>query len=133
MVSPKNGWRFNQQRMKDLENDNRLYFTPTTIREKQYLNDREEIGQQLPNIWTDINGNSVKNSGENANYPTQKPEKLLERIITGFTDKKDIVADFCGSGTTAAVCEKLNRKWICSDLGKFAIHTLRKIIIKVQR
>ena len=88
--------------MKDLENDNRLYFTPTTIREKQYLNDREEIGQQLPNIWTDINGNSVKNSGENANYPTQKPEKLLERIITGFTDKKDIVADFfCGSERTS--------------------------------
>jgi adenine specific DNA methylase Mod len=131
---PKNGWRFNQQRMKDLENDNRLYFTPTTIREKQYLKEREEIGQQLPNIWTDINGNSVKNSIENANYPTQKPEKLLERIINGFTDEKDIVADFfCGSGTTAAVCEKLNRKWICSDLGKFSIHTVRKRMIKVQR
>ena len=130
---PPKGWRFNEKRMQDLENDNRLYFT-TTISEKYYLNEREEIGKQLSNIWTDISGNSLKISGENVNYPTQKPEKLLERIIEATTKEGDIVCDFfVGSGTTAAVSEKLSRKWIVSDIGKFAIHTTRKRLIGVQR
>ena len=67
-------------------------------------------------------------------YPTQKPEALLERIIKASSNEGDLVADFfCGSGTTAAVAEKLGRKWIVSDLGKFAIHTTRKRLIGVQR
>ena len=67
-------------------------------------------------------------------YPTQKPESLIERIILTGSDEGDLVADFfCGSGTTAAVAEKLGRKWIVSDLGKFAIHTTRKRLIGVQR
>ena len=67
-------------------------------------------------------------------YPTQKPEALLERIIKASSNEGDLVADFfCGSGTTAAVAEKLNRKWIATDLGKFAIHTTRKRLIGVQR
>ncbi len=67
-------------------------------------------------------------------YPTQKHEKLLERIIKASSNENDIVADFfCGSGTTLAVAEKLGRKWIGSDLGKFAIHTTRKRMIGVQR
>ena len=67
-------------------------------------------------------------------YPTQKPEALLERIINASSNEGDLVADFfCGSGTTAAVAEKLGRKWIASDLGKFAIHTTRKRMIGVQR
>jgi site-specific DNA-methyltransferase (adenine-specific)/adenine-specific DNA-methyltransferase len=71
---------------------------------------------------------------ERLNYPTQKPELLLSRIIDSFTNEEDIVADFfSGSGTTAAVAERLNRKWIASDLGKFAIHTTRKRLITVQR
>ena len=67
-------------------------------------------------------------------YPTQKPEVLLERIIKASSNEGDLVADFfCGSGTTAAVAEKLGRKWIATDLGKFAIHTTRKRMIGVQR
>jgi len=67
-------------------------------------------------------------------YATQKPERLLERIIKASSNDGDLVADFfCGSGTTAAVAEKLGRKWIVSDLGKFAIHTTRKRLIGVQR
>ena len=67
-------------------------------------------------------------------YPTQKPEALLERIIKASSNEGDLVADFfCGSGTTAAVAEKLGRKWIATDLGKFAIHTTRKRMIGVQR
>ena len=73
-------------------------------------------------------------SPENVNYPTQKPEKLLERIIKASSNEGDLVADFfCGSGTTLAVAEKLGRKWIGADLGKFAIHTTRKRMIGVQR
>ena len=71
---------------------------------------------------------------ENLRYPTQKPEALLERIIKASSNEGDLVADFfCGSGTTAAVAEKLGRKWICTDLGKFAVHTTRKRMIGVQR
>lgn len=67
-------------------------------------------------------------------YPTQKPELLISRIIRASSNKNDLVADFfCGSGTVAAVAEKLGRKWICADLGKFAIHTTRKRMIGVQR
>ena len=71
---------------------------------------------------------------ERVDYPTQKPEALLERIIKASSNEGDLVADFfCGSGTTAAVAEKLGRRWIVSDLGKFAIHTTRKRMIGVQR
>lgn len=71
---------------------------------------------------------------ERLDYPTQKPEALLERIIKASSNEGDLVADFfCGSGTTAAVAEKLGRKWIACDLGRFAIHTTRKRMIQVQR
>jgi len=74
------------------------------------------------------------NQPERLDYPTQKPEALLERIIKASSNEGDLVADFfCGSGTAAAVAEKLNRKWIAADLGKFAIHTTRKRMISVQR
>jgi DNA modification methylase len=87
----------------------------------------------VDNLWVDItplNSQSI----EGANYPTQKPEALLERIIKASSNKGDLVADFfCGSGTTAAAAEKLGRKWIATDLGKFAIHTTRKRLLGVQR
>ena len=71
---------------------------------------------------------------ERLDYPTQKPEALLERIIKASSNEGDLVADFfCGSGTTAAVAEKLGRRWICADLGRFAVHTTRKRMIGIQR
>jgi site-specific DNA-methyltransferase (adenine-specific)/adenine-specific DNA-methyltransferase len=71
---------------------------------------------------------------EKVGYPTQKPETLLERIIKATTNEGDIVSDFfLGSGTTAAVAEKLNRKWLCTDIGRFSINTSRKRLIQVQR
>ena len=98
---------------------------------KRYLD--EVKGQAVSDIWTDINPiGSI--SKERNDYPTQKPEALLERVIKSSSNEGDLVADFfCGSGTTAAVAEKLGRKWITSDLGKFAIHTTRKRMIGVQR
>lgn len=71
---------------------------------------------------------------ERVDYPTQKPTALLERIVKTSSNSGDLVADFfAGSGTLAAVAEKLGRKWVCTDLGKFAIHTTRKRMIGVQR
>lgn len=82
--------------------------------------------------WDDIP--LLNKQRENLNYPTQKTEKLLDRIVCASSNPGDLVADFfCGSGTTAAVAEKLGRKWIATDLGKFAIHTTRKRMIGVQR
>lgn len=83
--------------------------------------------------WTDIfQLNQV--AADRTGYPTQKPVELIERIIKASSNEGDLVADFfCGSGTTAAVAEKLGRKWITSDLGKFAVHTTRKRMIGVQR
>lgn len=73
-------------------------------------------------------------SPENIDYPTQKSEALLRRIIEASSSEGDLVADFfCGSGTTLAVAEKLGRKWIGSDLGRFSIHTTRKRMIGAQR
>jgi DNA modification methylase len=90
-------------------------------------------GKIPEDYWTDIEQLNWEDS-ERISYPTQKPEKLLRRIVAASTGEGDLVADFfCGSGTMAAVSEKLNRKWIVSDLGKFAIHTTRKRIIQVQR
>jgi DNA modification methylase len=92
-------------------------------------------GRAISDVWDDIIGfQTVNNTGEYLQYPTQKPEKLLERIIAASTQPGDLVADFfAGSGTTLAVAEKLGRKWIGADLGRFAIHTSRKRLITVQR
>ena len=93
----------------------------------------EYEGVPLQDLWTDIS--KIHNqSSELTGYSTQKPEGLLERILKASSDEGDLVADFfCGSGTTAAVAEKLGRKWIATDLGKFGIHTTRKRLIQVQR
>jgi len=73
-------------------------------------------------------------SNNRTGYPTQKPEPLLEKIIKASSNKDDIVADFfAGSGTTMAVAERLGRKWIGSDIGRFSINTSRKRLISIQR
>jgi len=73
------------------------------------------------------------NQPESVDYPTQKPEALLERIIRASSNEGDLVLDcFCGSGTTPAVAEKLNRRWIACDLGRFAIHTTRKRLLGIE-
>lgn len=96
-----------------------------------------QAGKEMPkgkipsDVW-DMKLNAM--SKEHIGYPTQKPESLLNRFIEAFSSPGDLVADFfCGSGTTLAVAEKLGRKWIGSDLGRFAIHTSRKRLISIQR
>ena len=70
---------------------------------------------------------------ERVDYATQKPEAILEKIIKASSNEGDIILDcFCGSGTTSATAEKLNRRWIACDLGRFAIHTTRKRLLGIE-
>jgi DNA modification methylase len=94
---------------------------------------REE-GTPINNWWPDVKKITSPTDPEKLYYPTQKSEELLSRILKIASNEGDLIADFfSGSGTTAAVAEKLGRRWIASDLGKFAIHTTRKRMIGVQR
>ncbi len=91
-------------------------------------------GTPINNWWPDVKKITSPTDPEKLYYPTQKSEELLERIISLSSNGGDLVADFfVGSGTTAAVAEKLGRKWIATDLGKFGVHTTRKRLIGVQR
>ncbi|SFH58248.1 site-specific DNA-methyltransferase (adenine-specific)/adenine-specific DNA-methyltransferase [Nitrosospira sp. Nsp14] len=126
-------WRYSQVTMNTLiERGLIVQTSPGAVpQKKQYLDDGE--GVSIQSLWDDINGISAS-STERTAYPTQKPEALLQRIIKASSNEGDLVSDFfCGSGTTAAVAEKLGRKWIATDLGKFGIHTTRKRLINVQR
>lgn len=85
----------------------------------------------VDNIWDDIPGLGIVSS-EYIGFPTQKPEALLERIIKASSNEGDLVADFfCGSGTTLAIAEKLNRRWIGCDLSRFAIQITRKRLLDI--
>ncbi len=134
VISPPPGrhWIWSQERIDEAMKNNRIRFTSNGTPEKiQYLDEMD--GDVVDDMWSDIypiNSQALEAEG----YPTQKPEKLLERILLSSSNQGDLIADFfCGSGTTLAVAEKLGRKWIGSDLGRFAIHTARKRMIGVQR
>lgn len=110
-----------------------VYGTKNKKGETKYYKYYLDEGKIPEDYWTDINS-LQSDVAERILYPTQKPEALLERIIKASSNPGDLVADFfCGSGTTLAVAEKLGRKWIGCDLGRFAIHTARKRLIGVQR
>jgi len=110
--------------------EGRIAFTSSGMpRLKRYLN--EAKGSNVDDIWTDIyDVNAVAH--ERVGYPTQKPEALLERIIRACSTEGQLILDcFVGSGTTAVVAEKLNRRWIACDLSRFAIHTTRKRLLGI--
>jgi len=123
-------WRVPETTMTRLDSEGRVFYTRNGIpRIKRYLD--ESKGQALGDLWTDILP-VVSWSKERVGYDTQKPEGLLDRIITLASDPDDLVADFfAGSGTTAAVAERLGRRWIACDLGRFAVHTTRKRLLDV--
>lgn len=112
----------------EMEKDNRIFITSTGKRRvKYYLSEAKGIA--MDDSWNDISEvNSM--AKENVGYATQKPEALLERIIKASSNKGDLVCDFFGgSGTTAAVAEKLGRRWITCDIGKPASLVMRKRFI----
>jgi hypothetical protein len=131
---PANGWRYELNTMERLFAEGRIELAKKEggrPRLRHFLD--EARGVPIGTVWTDIHPVNSQ-AREDTAYSTQKPEALLERVIKAGSNEGDLVADFfCGSGTTAAVSEKLGRKWIGSDLGKFGIHTTRKRMIGVQR
>ena len=106
--------------------------------EKQYLH--ESKGVPASTVWSDIQqayadprAYKIGTTSEITGYATQKPEKLLDRIINISTAPGDLVADFfCGSGTTLAVAEKTGRRWIGCDLGRWGIHVTRKRLLGIE-
>ncbi len=127
-----NHWRYSQENIDRLMTEGRIVFTSKkTPRYKRYLDEMK--GPALQSVWDDIRGVNSQ-AVEDTKYATQKPEALLDRIIKASSNEGDLIADFfCGSGTTGAVAERLGRRWIMADLGRFAIHTSRKRMIELQR
>lgn len=130
---PKNGWAVSQSVMEEMDRTGRLIFPKNPdgrIRRKMYLDDWQ--GFPIQNLWDDIL--PVQSQAlERLDYGTQKPEKLLDRIIRASCPENGLVADFNGgSGTTAAAAEKLGRRWITTDLGKPACMIMRKRLIDLE-
>jgi len=122
---------FSEEKIAQLKADDRVVVTPSgKLRLKQYLH--ESKGVMVDSVWTDIPPVNSQ-AKEDTRYATQKPEALLERIVNASSNEGDLVLDcFCGSGTTPVVAEKLGRRWIACDLGRFAIHTTRKRLLGIE-
>lgn len=124
---PENGWRYSKETMAKLDAEDRIWYPSDKTKRprlKRYLHESE--GRPLQSIWSNIypvNSQAAERQG----YPTQKPEGLIERILAVSTDPGDLILDcFLGSGTTAAVAQKLGRRWIGCDINKGAIQTTGK-------
>ncbi|MEP2771669.1 MAG: site-specific DNA-methyltransferase [Fulvivirga sp.] len=130
---PKNGWSISKDLMEKWDAEGKLYFPDNGDRIYRKIYIDEYKGQPITNLWTDIFViNPVAN--ERLNYPTQKPEALLTRIIQTVTQPDDLVFDcFMGSGTTQSVAMKLGRKFIGADINLGAIQTTTKRLINVAK
>jgi len=126
-------WRYTPEKMQALYDAGRIKLYPDgramINAYVRYLDESE--GQPVQDWWDDLSVIAAP-AKERLGYPTQKPEVLLERIIEASSSPGDLIADFfVGAGTTAAVAEKLGRRWIGCDLGRFAIHTTRKRLLNI--
>lgn len=109
-------WRFTQERMQSLYEAGRIVKSSTGKSLSQIMYLDEAKGRPVDNFWGDIN-KIAPTSSERLGYPTQKPERLLERIILASSNVGDVVLDaYCGCGTTVAVAQRLRRKWIGMDI-----------------
>ncbi|MFH1974908.1 MAG: site-specific DNA-methyltransferase [Pseudomonadota bacterium] len=125
-------WRCPIETMRKYEKENRIYYTKNGVaRIKRYVDDLP--GVPPSDMWNDIFPVNSQ-AAERVDYPTQKPEALMQRIIATSSKEGDIVLDaFAGSGTTCAVAEKLNRRWIGIDCGKLAIYTIQKRMLELKK
>ena len=126
-IPPKNLKRYDKT-----DEDGRIYMVRGDSGKRVYADE----GQPEDDVWTFYKSdelrslNSMSNERRSIKYPTQKPEKLIERIVKASSNEGDLVLDcFGGSGTTAAVAEKLGRRWITVDAGKLSIYTIQKRIL----
>jgi adenine-specific DNA-methyltransferase len=132
LIAPPAGthWRWSQENIDRLIEEGRIELTSKGMPQyKRYLD--EMTGKVVQSVWTDIHPVNSQ-AKEDTKYATQKPEALLERIVKASSTESDLVLDcFVGSGTTAAVAEKLNRRWIACDLSRFAVHVTRKRLLQI--
>jgi DNA modification methylase len=128
-----NHWKYTITKLDELAKQGRIYFPKKAGGVPSYIRYLDEItGQLLQDMWSDVPPVQSQ-AGERLGFPTQKPEALLERIIQTSSRPADLVLDcFCGSGTTAAVAERLGRRWIACDLSRFAVQTTRKRLLNVK-
>jgi DNA modification methylase len=127
-----NYFRYSKERMQELYDNGEIILSSTgkTLHRKRFLKDAK--GTPVTDLWDDVYRISPT-SAERLDYPTQKPEALLERIVKTSSAEGSLVVDcFCGSGTALAVAEKLGRRWIGCDLGRYAIHTARKRLLEIE-
>lgn len=126
-------WSYSQENIDELEKQNRIYYSSTGIPYlKEYADEYTEQGRRLQSVWTDILPSKTGN--EIVGYPTQKPEKLLERIIKACSRPGDLVFDcFMGSGTTQAVAMRLGRRFIGADINLGAIQITTKRLLAVAK
>jgi len=127
LIEPPPGkhWKFSQENIDKMIKEGKLRLNPKTNRPEYWVEPSDEY--LLDSNWTDIPGYSFSTG-----YPTENAEQLLERVILSASNEGDIIADFfSGSGTTAAVAEKLGRKWIAADIGRFSVHTIRKRLLDI--
>jgi adenine specific DNA methylase Mod len=121
--TPKYGWMMVKEKLEMFDQENRIYWSETGKPYRKYFFEEYE-GKELTNIWDDI---TIAQGKERIGYPTQKPEALLERIIKCASNEGDLILDpFVGGGTTAAVADRLNRKWIGIDQSAVAIRVTEK-------
>jgi len=129
-------WTFTQDRIDAMEKEGRIQIENTgtwaDLDGKKHRGVPEYLqtgDTPVDSNWTDLRG-YVRSS----RYPTENPEELLERVILASSKEGDIVLDsFAGSGTTAAVAEKLGRRWIAIDVGKLAIYTTQKRMLTLRK
>lgn len=133
-ASKGNHWKVVPTELDRLDQEGRIYWPEKEggwPRLKQYLD--ETKGRAIQSIWDDVMPVNSQ-ADEREEYPTQKPVTLLERLIRSSTNPGDIVLDcFIGSGTTAAVAQQLNRRWIGCDINKGAIQTTAKRLQELMR
>ena len=123
---PPNGWKYTPERMQALDDADRLHYPAKAggrLRLKNYMD--EMPGVPVQDLWIDI-GAIGGTSPERLGYPTQKPEALLERIISSSCPASGTVLDpFCGCGTTIAAAQRLGRRWVGIDITHLAINLIR--------
>ena len=112
------GWKQSKEAVEKLISENRIHFVPSSNNMYVKIYKHEHKGKPLSNLWDDIHS-ITRTSKDPRIYPTQKPQKLLERLINIFTNTDSTILDpVCGSGTTGFIADKLNRKCIMVDINE---------------
>jgi len=131
IIAPPRGrhWAYSQENIDRLWNEGMIVITKSGVpRIRKYADETSRM--PIQDIWTDC----IRHISTVTTFPTEKPEKLLARIISASSEPGGLVADFfCGSGTTGAVAEKQGLRWIMADLSRYAIHITRKRLLGIDQ